>query len=291
MNQESLESTVQTIRGVSGHAAAHGGHAQAHELPNILSLLDGKFPHSESIHFLYKWENVFFALLVGVLIAFVGIRAARKKNIIPSGIQNLCEAIVETLDGFVEGILGPYGRRHVPFIGTIFIYILLMNWLGLIPLMKSPTATWSETLAIALATMVYIQWAGIRSQGLWNYLKHLGANPTNIFGFLMLPLMLALNLLLEIGATPFSLSLRLHANISSEDRLLLTFAELVLGTKFLAFPFQIFANILAIIFSIIQAFVFMLLTTVYIALVLPHEHDHAEQETAAEPTGDAASNH
>jgi F0F1-type ATP synthase membrane subunit a len=90
--------------------------------------------------------------------------------------------------------------------------------------------------------------------------------------------MLTINIILEIGAIPFSLSLRLFANISSEDRLLLNFAELAVASPyFIAFPFQLFANILAIIFSVVQAFVFMLLSTVYIALISPSE-GHAHEE-------------
>ncbi|OGW80909.1 MAG: hypothetical protein A2Z83_06525 [Omnitrophica bacterium GWA2_52_8] len=156
-----------------------------------------------------------------------------------------------------------------------------MNWSGLIPLSKSPTAAWSTTLALALSTMVYVQFTGIREQGIFHYLKHLAGNPSNAFGIVLIPLMLVLNLILEIGAVPFSLSLRLFANVSSEDRLLLNFAQMALTSKFLAFPFQIFANCLAIIFSIIQAFVFMLLTTVYIALVLPHGDHHEHEPHAA----------
>ena len=105
-------------------------------------------------------------------------------------------------------------------------------------------------------------------------------------GWAMIVIMLPLNLILEFIAVPFSLSLRLFANISSEDRLLLNFAELTLGTPaFIGVLFQIFANFLALIFSIIQAFVFMLLSTVYIALVMhhgDHEHEHDETHASAE---------
>jgi F-type H+-transporting ATPase subunit a len=83
--------------------------------------------------------------------------------------------------------------------------------------MKSPTAAWSTTIALALTTMVYIQWTGIREQGFLHYLKHLAGNPTNLIGWFMVILMLPLNIILELGAVPFSLSLRLFANISSED--------------------------------------------------------------------------
>jgi F-type H+-transporting ATPase subunit a len=277
------EHNVQEVVGVlqeSGHHAS--SHAQApQELPNFITLLEHHWPESAIMRFLVQWENVLFALLAAFIIGFFAIRAARKQSLIPQGLQNFCETVVEAFEGFVCGILGEkYGRKHIPYIGTVFVYILLMNWMGLVPLLKSSTSAWSTTLALALSTMVYIQITGIREQGFWHYLKHMAGNPINIFGIILIPLMLVLNLILEIGAVPFSLSLRLFANVSSEDRLLVTFAQVVLGSKFLAFPFQIFANILAIVFSVIQAFVFTLLTTVYIALILPHDnHGHEENHS------------
>jgi F-type H+-transporting ATPase subunit a len=264
--------------------AAHSAHAahEAHELPNFVTLLNHYFPDSPVSHFLHQWENILFTLIAASLICFVAIRAAGPKSLIPAGLQNFVEALVEGINGFVCGILGPQGTKHVPFLGTVFFYILLQNWSGLIPLMKSPTAAWSTTLAVGLATMVYVQFTGIREQGIVHYIKHLAGNPQNIFGVILVPLMLVLNLILEVGAVPFSLSLRLFANVSSEDRLLLNFAGLGVNSPFhIGFVFQLFANVLAIVFSIIQAFVFMLLATVYVSLVLPHEEHHERGAHAA----------
>ena len=268
--------TVHETAHAASHGAPHAAH-EMHELPNWITLLGEKFPHNPFVHFLHQWENVVFTVSIALIISFVAISAARKKSLIPEGAQNFCEAVVEGLEGFVTGILGSHGKKHVPYLGTMFLFILLNNWLGLFPFMKSATSAWSTTLAIALTTMVYVQITGVREQGLKHYIFHLMGNPQGIIGFAVVPLMLVLNIILEFGAVPFSLSLRLFANISSEDRLLLNFAQLALSSDFLAFPFQLFANLLAIIFSLVQAFVFMLLSTVYIALVLPHE-DHGHEE-------------
>ncbi|MBI3316866.1 MAG: F0F1 ATP synthase subunit A [Candidatus Omnitrophica bacterium] len=289
-----IDSAAQTlVNPTEAHAiSSHGAVHEAHELPNWISIFTSHFPDHPASDFLHRWENVIFSLTIALFISGVGIIAARKKNRVPQGIQNLCEAVVEGLETFVTGILGEAGRKHVPFLGTIFLYILFMNWFGLFPFMKSPTAAWSTTLALALTTMVYVQLTGMMGQGFTQvklpffkrrflfpaYLIHLMGNPKGIFGIMVIPLMLVLNIILEFGAVPFSLSLRLFANISSEDRLLLNFAELALSSKFLAFPFQIFANLLALIFSLVQAFVFMLLSTVYIALVLPHDEHHEHEE-------------
>jgi F-type H+-transporting ATPase subunit a len=258
----------------------HGAH-EAHELPNFITYLHHHFPHASWVHFLETWENVIFTLIAALFICFFALRAAKKPTLIPEGLQNLMEALAEGIKGFVCGILGEeHGPKHVPFLGTIFFYILFMNWLGLLPLMKSPTSAWSTTLAAGLATMVYVQYTGITEQGPVNYVKHLAGNPQNVFGLILIPLMLTLNIILELVAVPFSLSLRLFANVSSEDRLLFNFAGLGVNSPMhIGFLFQLFANMLAIVFSVIQAFVFMLLSTVYVSLVLPHgdHHEHGDQ--------------
>jgi len=258
------------------------GHEQAtEELPNLITVLEHFFPKSHIVHFLFSWENLVFSFLVLGFIAIRSISAARKNEFLPKGLQNRWELVMEGLAEFVTGILGPRGMEHVPFLGTMFIYILLQNWLGLIPLMKSPTSAWSTTIALALLTTIYIQWVGIKEHGFINYAKHLAGNPVGILGLALFPLMLVINLSIEFFAVPLSLSLRLFANVSSEDKLLYKFAELNAMYHWLPFFFQLFANVLVILFSFIQAFVFLLLSTVYISLILPHDHDE-DHEVASE---------
>lgn len=262
------------------HDTAHAAHHEAHELPNWITLLNQHFPDSSAVHFLHKWENVIFSMTAALIIGSFFILAAKKQRLVPEGIQNACEAIVEAIEGFASGILGPeHGKKHVPYLGTVFLYILFMNWSGLVPFMKSPTAVWSTTLALGLFTMIYVQFTGMKEQGVIPYFKHMAGNPSNFFGYIMILIMLPLNIILEFGAVPFSLSLRLFANVSSEDRLLFKFAELNVMYNCIPIFFQLFANVLAVIFSLVQAFVFMLLTTVYISLVLPHgDHGHGDDE-------------
>ena len=267
--------------------AAQAQKQATEELPNLITVLEHFFPKSHFVHFLFSWENLVFSFLVLGLIAFRSISAARKNDFLPKDLQNRWELVVEGLSDFVTSILGPRGMEHVPFLGTMFIYILLQNWLGLIPLMKSPTSAWSTTIALALITTVYIQWVGIKEHGFFDYLKHLAGNPVGILGLVLMPLMLVINLSIEFFAVPLSLSLRLFANVSSEDKLLYKFAELNAMYYCLPFFFQLFANVLVILFSFIQAFVFLLLSTVYISLILPHEHDEdhdAAPEKSSSPT-------
>ncbi len=257
------------------HAAPH-----AEELPNFITVLEHFFPKCSFLHFLAHWENMVFSVLVLGLIACTALRAARKQGFLPRGIQNVWEIIAEGIEGFVTGILGPKGIEHVPFLGTLFIYILLENWLGMIPFMKSPTSAWSTTIALALCATGYVQWVGIKEHGLSNYIKHLAGNPSGFLGLLLVPLMLIINLSIEYLAVPLSLSLRLFANVSSEDKLLYKFAELNVLYWGIPFAFQLFANILVLIFSLVQAFVFLLLSTVYISLIMPHGEEHGSHENA-----------
>lgn len=255
------------------------------ELPNLITLLEHFFPKSALVHFLFSWENLVFSFLVLGFITLRFTSAARKNEFLPKGLQNRWELVVEGLSEFVTGILGPRGLQHVPFLGTMFLYILLQNWLGLIPLMKSPTSAWSTTIALALITTVYIQGVGIKEHGLVNYMKHLAGNPVGILGLVLFPLMLVINLSIEFFAVPLSLSLRLFANVSSEDKLLYKFAELNVMYRWLPFFFQLFANVLVILFSFIQAFVFLLLSTVYISLIMPHEHDEGPDAASGKSSG------
>lgn len=271
---------IQTLQDTAPSSFAAAEHA-SHELANFITILKNILPDTEWARFLDHWENILFSLIAASLISVVAISGTRKCKLIPGRLQNFWEVVAEGVEAFVTGILGPHGAKHIPFLGTIFIYILLMNWGGLIPMMKSPTSAWSTTLALGLTVMVYVQITGIREQGWPHYLGHLAGNPSNFFGIVLIPLMLVINLILEFVAVPFSLSLRLFANISSEDRLLFQFAELNLMFKFLPFLFQLFVNILAIIFSLVQAFVFMLLSTVYLSLVLPHTEEHGPEKAAA----------
>lgn len=271
----------EVVDGVAAHThgtAHEGAQHAAHELPNFITVLKAYFPDAGFTHFFHQWENVLFTLIAVSVILITALRAGSKKSLIPTGLQNFWEVLADGIAGFVTGILGEkHAKDHIPFLGTVFVYILLQNWMGLIPFFKSPTSSWGTTIAVALATTVYIQYTGITKQGPLHYIKHLAGNPANAFGLILIPLMLIINLTVEFIAVPLSLSLRLFANVSSEDRLLFNFAHLTVQMSPLLGLFQLFANILAVAFSVVQAFVFMLLSTVYISLVLPHEqHGHEE---------------
>ena len=214
------------------------------------------------------------------MLCIVAIAATRNAQMIPRPLQNVVEYLVETLYGFVVGILGPrYGPRYVPFLGTLFIYILFMNLFGLIPFMDSPTSSLNVTVALALVVFLFSQYIGFRELGVVGYFDHLMGNPRSPIGWLLVPLMLPIHVMGEL-AKPISLSCRLFGNIFGEDMLLVAFASLGVMISSLVLvpvgvPLQLPFMFLALLTSTLQALVFTVLSTIYILLMLPHdEHAH-----------------
>jgi F-type H+-transporting ATPase subunit a len=276
------------------HEAAQEGakHASLHIL-NFVYLLEEIVGHGPVADFLKRFENVIFGVIVISVLGFVFFLASKKLEMVPGRLQSACETIVEGLNGFVCGILGPGGRKYTPFLGTIFLYIWTMNLLGLVPLMKAPTTNSmilqagpvtipipTTTAALAILVFLYVQFIGIKEQGIVGYLDHMAGTPRDVFGFILLPLMFVIHVIGEF-AKPLSLAFRLYGNIWGEDVLLAVFIGLGVGVMAfmpvpagvpLHFPFLL----LALVTGTIQAFVFTLLSTVYIAMMLPHE-DHAHE--------------
>ena len=271
-------------------ASAHGG---IPELPNVITVLNQRWHDHPVVAWLHHWENLVFSLVVALVLSLIAWRYARRPHTIPGVGQNLLELLVEGIDNFVHGIIGPTWRAHTPFIGTLFLYIWSMNLSGLIPGMKSSTASLNTTLGLALAVFVYVQWFRVRTLGLPAYLHHMAGSP-NFDDIKMAPgwlkpilyliklFVMAILFFLELVGEfikPVSLSLRLGLNVFAEDALLAvlvglgTAAGIALHSP-IGLPLQLFVVPLVLIFSTVQAFVFCLLSSVYIALMVPHEAHH-----------------
>ena len=266
-----------------GHAAHHAAqessaHGGIPELANAITMLSERWHDQPVVAWLHHWENLVFSLLVGGVLCAVAWRCARRPSMVPAAGQNALELLMEGIDGFVRGIAGAAGRRHTPVIGTLFLYIWLMNLSVLIPGLKSPTSSLNTTAGLAVVVFGYVQWMGIRSQGAVKYLDHLAGSPRDVVGWLLVPLMLPIHVLGEF-IKPLSLSLRLAFNVFAEDVLLAVLVGLGLTAGLalhlpVGLPLQAFVVPLVLIFSTVQALVFSLLSTVYIALMAPHEEHH-----------------
>jgi len=273
--------------GASG-AANHesGGHAESagpQKFANFITVLSRAFPDQPWAHFLHQYEVVIFSLLLAFLIGLTAWFASRSARMIPGPFQNAVEALVEALYDFIVGILGPkHGPRYVPFLGTLFIYILAMNLFGLIPFMDSPTSSLNVTVALAITVFLYAQFIGLRELGLIGYLDHLAGNPRTVTQWALVPLMLPIHVMGEL-AKPISLSCRLFGNIFGEDMLLVAFVTLGITTLSfmhlpIGLPLQLPFLFLALLTSTLQALVFTVLSTIYFLLMLPHEEHGGEGE-------------
>lgn len=271
------EAVHQTVNG-AGHQATQEG---LKELANWITLLNHYFHDVPFVHFLHQWENVVFSLIAGMTLVTISFFAVRKRTLIPGPLQNAMEYAVESLENLVVGIIGPRGQAYLPFIGTLFLYILTQNFMGLVPGMKAPTSSLNTTVALAVCVFFYVQGIGIKENGFFGYIHHLMGSPNDLVGWLMVPLNFPLHVLQEF-IKPLSLSLRLFGNILGEDSLIAAFVGLgILALSFfhspIGLPLQIPFLLLSILLGTIQALVFSLLTTIYISLMLPHHEEHGSE--------------
>jgi len=242
------------------------------EAPNLVTILAGMFKGSPIGEYLLAWESIIFSILIIAIMSLVAYLASRKLQNVPGKLQAAVELYVSGIDDFVCGIIGPKGREYVPFIGTLFIYILFMNLIGLVPFFKSATASWSVTLALALCVFCYVQYAAVKELGFIGYIDHLLGNPRGILAFsVFIPVMMFVLHVVSELVRPISLSLRLRSNIWGDDMLL----SFIAGFGLKGVPLLLFNSLLAILASVVQAVVFCLLTTIYFTLVLSHEEQEA----------------
>lgn len=191
-------------------------------------------------------------LIMGILI---GLSFVVRKNLklLPAGAQNVAESVFEAINNLLISVIGPKGPRYFPIIATLGLFILLGNLIGLVPFCKSPTSNLNVTLACAISIFVYYHYQGIKEQGIKKYLKHfMGPMP------FLAPFMFPLEIISHL-ARVLSLSVRLFGNIMGEDIIIIILFILV--PYLLPIPMMMFA----IFTSVLQAFIFIMLSMMYIA--------------------------
>lgn len=211
------------------------------------------FAHALGVQLPSHFEHVLNTWVVMLVLIGGSFLVTRHLEETPKGAQNLLEFTVEVLQDFLEGVMGPQGRRYLPLLGTLALFILTSNLLGLIPGFHSPTSNLNTTVACALVVFFSTHLVGIKEQGLWRYLKHL-AGPI----WWLAPIMVPVEIIGHL-ARPVSLSVRLFGNIFGEDAVLLILFSLV--PLLVPLPMML----LAIFTSFVQTFVFVMLSTIYLA--------------------------
>ena len=207
--------------------------------------------------------NDTFALEVlvacGLIVFFILVRLTLSVEK-PNPAQQVAEMVHEFTGGQADQIIGHGYERFQAFVTCILLFVVLNNLLGLIPGVDTPTAQPSVPLGIALLTFLYYNFHGVRAQGVVGYLKHF-AGPLWWIAPLLFPIEIISHL-----ARVMSLTIRLYANMLASDLVTLVFFSLV--------PVAIPAIFLGLHFavSLIQAYIFMVLSMIYLSMAVAHEH-------------------
>ncbi len=193
---------------------------------------------------------VFTWLTMGILVgmSFLITRSIRKSRNLTKG-QHMLEATIEVVNQQIKDIAQQDPKPYLPFIATLFVFILSANVFSLIPGFISPTGSLNTTIALALAVFFAVPFFGIGSQGLLGYLKDY-AKPSIV--------MLPFNIISELSRT-LSLAIRLYGNVMSTS----VIVAILLGVIPLFFPIVI--QLLGLLTGVIQAYIFAILAIVYIA--------------------------
>lgn len=221
---------------------------------------------------------VFALLMVVVLFSLAG----RKKALVPTGIQNVAEMAIEFVeDGIVMDTMGEPGRKYTPFLLSLFLFVWFTNIFGIIPVIQMPASA-RIALPLFLALLAYFTYhiSGMVAHGPLKYFKH-ALVPPGVPAALLL-LVVPIEFISKFLVQPFSHTVRLFANMLAGHILLVTFGVLsaaLIGTGVLAtvvglLPFAalIFFTLFEVLVAFLQAYVFTLLTGVYINAAISHEH-------------------
>ncbi len=205
----------------------------------------------------YITMQVMVALVVIVTVALLRPRLSSDR---PGKFQHTMELIYDFVHGQGEEQVGHAAARYLAFFGTIFVFVLVCNLIGIIPGFESPTMTPAVPFGCALAVFLYYNLMGVQANGLFRYLRNF-AGPMIALAPLMIPIEIVSHI-----ARLLSLTVRLTANIYAGEQITLIFLRLT----FFLFPVAFMG--LHIFVGVLQAYVFMLLTMMYVAGAVAHEH-------------------
>lgn len=250
------------------------------EFPPIGELVDWKgFLFKGTVFEVNKTVVIFIAATVIVFGLFL--TASRKRSLVPTGVQNLCEATVEFIqNGIILQTIGEEGLGFTPFLLCLFCFILVCNIFEVIPVIQWPaTARMAFPMFGALLAWVIFNVVGIKSQGFGGYLKSALVPPGVPKALLVL--VTPIELLSVFIVRPLTLAIRLFANELAGHLLLVTFA-LLSATLFaksiliVAMPLPFIMLVLftgfEVLVAVLQAFIFTILTGVYIGAAMHPEH-------------------
>ncbi|RAX52686.1 F0F1 ATP synthase subunit A [Helicobacter sp. 16-1353] len=196
----------------------------------------------------------FYTVLVAILVLLFAKLATRNLEVVPSGLQNIAEAFLGGIIFFAKDAIGEkLARKYIPLTATIALIVFVSNIIGIIPGFEAPSSSWSFTLVLALIVFVYYHFEGIREHGFIHYFGHF-MGPIKWLAPLMFPVEI-----ISHFSRVVSLSFRLFGNIKGDDIFLLVMLMLAPWVA----PLPAFA--ILTFMACLQAFIFMILTYVYLA--------------------------
>jgi F-type H+-transporting ATPase subunit a len=207
------------------------------------------------------WQNwiVMEILVIAILMVLFAVLRPRLSVDKPGKIQHIFEVLYGFFKTSIEESGIEHGERYLPYFGTVFIFILTMNLIGIIPAFSSPTMAPEVTLGLAMCTFIYYNAWGFRTHGAKYMLQLMG--PVWWLAPLMIPIEIFSHL-----ARPMSLTIRLYANMLAGEQVTLAF----LGVAKVLVP-VIFMG-LHVFVALLQAYIFMLLSMVYVRGAVAHDH-------------------
>jgi len=209
------------------------------------------------------------SIIAIVILAYAA--SSNRKNSVPKGIGNMIEAVVVFIrDEIVVANMGKDGLKYMPFFLTLFFFILIANIIGLFPFLAQPTKNINITAALAIVTFIMTQAAGIKAHGFGGYVKNLV--PPGVPTF-VLPIMIVVEFI-GLFTKPFSLMMRLFANITAGSIIIFSLIGLIFVMEYagsvIAVPFALFIYLMEIFIAFLQAYIFTMLSVLYINMARHH---------------------
>lgn len=218
---------------------------------------------------------VFMWVAIAILITtFIFVARSYKKSLIPHGVSNLTEVLILFVrDEIARPTIGKGYERFLPYLLTVFFFILTCNFLGLLPYGSTATSNISVTATLAVISFLFIQIGGMMKNGVFGYFK--GLIPHGI-PFWLLPIMLVVEIL-GLFTKPFALAIRLFANMTAGHIVILALIGLIfILHTYVVVPvsisFALFIFLLEILVALLQAYIFTMLSSLFIGMAVHQEH-------------------
>ena len=232
----------------------------------VYTFLSSIFGHGEL-------NVVAHVVLVAIIVVLLARMATKNLTVVPKGMQNVMELYLGGVLSMGKDVVGEkYARQFLPLVATIGLFVFVANMIGIIPGFESPTANINITLPLALVVFFYYNYQGIKKNGVVHYFAHfMGPVPA------LAPLMFPIEIVSHLSRI-ISLSFRLFGNIKGDDLFLWVLLMLVPW-----FIVPVVPLVLLTFMAVLQTFIFMILTYVYLAgAVLIDEHEHKDEQIVEE---------